>query len=324
MASTNKALSVLKVALSPAEEKKIPILMYHSVSDPERANQQLWPFAVSPRLFDEHMKYLYEHDYASLTVTQLITMLYHDRQSLPERPVVVTFDDGFADFFVNALPVLKRYNLVATLYIPTAFVGSTSRWLWREKEAAHAILTWDQIVEINAQGIECGGHSHTHPQLDLLPLSAARREIWQNKELLEQRLGQRIASFAYPHGYHSVALQRIVEEAGYTSACAVKYEMSVESTNPFSLARLGINADTDVDALAALLTSSAPSPLTMLYKRSRVPVWRFMRYCSDSTTRLRRGVPVGRPLSALDTSVDRPRARPTGTPFGEIPTLEKE
>jgi peptidoglycan/xylan/chitin deacetylase (PgdA/CDA1 family) len=286
MASTKKALSVLREVPTPSEEKKIPILMYHSVSEPGRANHQFWPFAVSPALFAEHIKYLHEHGYVSLTVTQLIELLYHNRQSLPEKPVVVTFDDGYADFFANALPVLKRYNFVATLYITTAFVGGRSSWLWREKEGTHPMLTWDQIAEINRQGIECGGHSHTHPQLDLLSLSAARREIIQNKELLEQHLGQKISSFAYPHGYHSTAIQRILKQAGYTSACAVKYEMSVETTSPFSLARLGIMADTDVDDLATLLTSSPPSSLNALYKRSCVPVWRFVRYCSDSTTRL--------------------------------------
>jgi peptidoglycan/xylan/chitin deacetylase (PgdA/CDA1 family) len=286
MASIKNALSVFRAVPTPSKEKKIPILMYHSISEPGRANHQRWPFAVSPALFAEHIKYLYEQGYVSLTVTQLITLLSHNRQSLPEQPVVVTFDDGYADFFANALPVLKRYNFVATLYITTAFVGGTSDWLWHEKEATHPMLTWEQIAEINRQGIECGGHSHTHPQLDLLPLSAAQREIMQNKELLEHYLDQKISSFAYPHGYHSVALQRILKQAGYTSACAVKYEMSVETTNPFSLARLGIMADTDVDDLATLLTSSPPSSLTALYKRSCVPAWRFVRYCSDSRTRL--------------------------------------
>jgi len=272
--------------LAHSKEKKIPILMYHSISEPERVNNQLWPFAVSPALFTEHIKYLYEHGYTSLTITQLITLLYHNRQSLPEQPVVVTFDDGYADFFANALPVLKRHNFVATIYIPTAFVGSTSNWLLREREATHPILTWDQIVEINGQGIECGGHSHTHPQLDLLPLSTARREIVQSKELLEHHLGQKIASFCYPHGYHSVDLQRTVKEAGYTSACGVKHEMSLETTNPFSLGRLQVCADTGVDALATLLTSSPPSPATLLYKRASAPVWRLVRYCSNSMTRL--------------------------------------
>ncbi|TMC19922.1 MAG: hypothetical protein E6J34_14300, partial [Chloroflexi bacterium] len=147
-----------KARLMHEELKKIPILMYHSISDPKRAGRQFRPFTVSPALFAEHMKYLYEHGYTSLTVTQLITLLSGERRRLPERPVVVTFDDGFADFFTDALPVLKRYNFVATVYIPTAFVGRTSTWLWREKEAIRPILTWGQISEMSTQGIECGGH----------------------------------------------------------------------------------------------------------------------------------------------------------------------
>ena len=257
--------------------------MYHSISN--SSNPKFKQFAVSPAAFAEQMAYLYTRRYTPITVTQLVHARSQKEIALPERPVVLTFDDGFADFYTDALPVLKRYNFVATLYITTAFVGSTSSWLWREKETTRPMLTWDQIAEINAQGIECGGHSHTHPQLDLLPLSAARDEIVQSKEVLTHHLGQAVSSFAYPYGYHSVALQRIVKEAGYTSACGVKYEMSVETTNPFSLARLLVSEDTSIDALAALLTSSPPSLATTLYKRARIPVWRLVRRYSNSMTR---------------------------------------
>jgi peptidoglycan/xylan/chitin deacetylase (PgdA/CDA1 family) len=290
MTTMKKTLSVLKTIpehlLADSEAKKIPILMYHSISEPKHIiSEQLKPFTVSPTSFSEHIKYLHEHGYTSLTVTQLITLLYHDKQNLPERPVVVTFDDGFANFFTDALPILKRYNFVATLYIATAFIGGTSRWLWREKETTHPMLTWKQIQEIHAQGIECGGHSHTHPQLDIVPLSVARREIIQSKELLEQHLGQKVYSFAYPHGYHSGPIQQVLKDVGYTSACAVKYEMCQETTNPFSLARLLASEETRVDTLAALLNSSPPSPAKRLYKQACAPLWRLVRYYSYSTTK---------------------------------------
>lgn len=260
---------------SQVEKQHIPILMYHSIAD--RASQQFKDFAVPPALFAEHIEYLHQHGYVPLTVTQLVDRLYRDRQSLPERPVVLTFDDGFADFFTDALPILKRYNFVATLYITTGFVGDTSRWLWREGEADRPMLTWDQIREIQRQGIECGGHTHTHPQLDLLPPSAARHEIVQCKRLLEEHLGSSIFSFAYPHGYHNAAVLRAVKDAGYTSACAVKYEMSVETTNPFAFARLLAGPQTGVDELASLLRTKAPSVTNKMYKRARVPVWRLIR-----------------------------------------------
>ncbi len=264
----------------PVEKKHIPILMYHSIA--EEASEHFKQFTVSPALFAKQMEYLHQHSYTPMTVTQLTTQLSQDKHNLPERPVVLTFDDGFADFFLSAFPILKRYYFAATVYVTTGFVGDTSRWLWREGEATRPMMTWEQIHEIDAGGIECGGHSHKHPQLDLIPLSVAQHEITHSKKVLEQHLGHNVYSFAYPHGYHSIALQRVVKAAGYTSACAVKYEMAtVETAHPFSLARLLAGPETGVSELATLLTSSAPSSITRVYKRACVPAWRFVRYTSN-------------------------------------------
>lgn len=261
------------------EKKKIPILMYHSIS--QSTNPKFKQFSVPPTLFAEHMAYLYQHDYTTLSATQFIQIRVQGKDKLPERSVLVTFDDGFADFFTEALPVLRWYGFVATLYITTAFINGTSLWMQHEGETTHSMLTWDQLLEINKCGIEIGAHSHSHPQLDILPLSLARDEIVRCKRLLEDKLSQEVWSFAYPHGYHSAAIQRLVREAGYTSACAVKYEMNTETTDPFALARLKMSSDTSVDALATLLTMRCPLPITTLYKRARIPVWRLVRRFSN-------------------------------------------
>ncbi len=269
------------------KQKQIPILVYHSIM--QSTNPKFKPFAVPPALFAEQMAYLHERSYTPINVTQLARMLLQERFVLPERPVVITFDDGFADFFTNALPVLWQYNFTATLYIVTGFVDSTSRWLAREGEAIRPMLTWDQISEINACGIECGGHSHWHPQLDTLPLTKARDEIVCCKKLLEDHLGQKVWSFAYPYGYHSAATKRLVQEAGYTSACAVKYAMSSTSADRFAMPRLRMGADTSIDALAALLASPVPSVGTTIYKHFRTSGWRFVRRCSASVPRQLQG-----------------------------------
>jgi peptidoglycan/xylan/chitin deacetylase (PgdA/CDA1 family) len=263
-----------------SEKKRIPILIYHSIS--HDATTKFKQFVVSPTLFAKHMAYLHQHEYTPITVSQFIYTRTREGSALPERPVVLTFDDGFADFFTEALPVLQHYGFTATLYIATAFVNGTSRWMQHEGEGTRLMLTWDQLVKITKCGIECGAHSHCHHQLDILPLAIAREEIAQCKRLLEYHLGQKVLSFAYPHGYHSAAIQRLVREAGYTSACAVKYAMSSETTDPFALARLFVNADTDVDALASLLTRDTPSAVTAIYTRARVPIWRLARRCSAS------------------------------------------
>src|SRR6185312_5321682 len=257
------------------EKKQIPILMYHSIA--QSTNPKFKQFAVPPASFAEQMTYLHQHAYTPINVTQLAHMLWKERFALPERPVVLTFDDGFADFFTNALPVLQHYGFTATLYLATGFIGSTSRWLAREGEGTRSMLTWDQVREIGACGIECGGHSHWHPQLDTLPLAEARDEIVRCKKLLEDHLGQKVWSFAYPYGYQSEAIKRLVREAGYTSACAVGYAMSSTTADPFALERLQVEADMSGDDLAALLARPIQPIGTRIYKRFRTAGWRLVR-----------------------------------------------
>ena len=256
--------------------------MYHSVS--QHAAPKFKRFAVAPVLFNEHMAYLHQHAYTPVTVTQLIQALAQGGTTLPEKPVVLTFDDGFSDFYTEVLPVLRRYSFVATLYIVTAFINETSRWLQKEGEATRPMLTWDQIASISEAGIECGGHTHTHPELDTLPLSRAQAEIVQCKQLLEKHLGQDVLSFAYPYGYHTAGIKQLVRDAGYTSACAVKYEMSSEATDPFALTRLIVSADMSVSELANALTKGT-SPVITLSKRIATPVWRLARQSSAALTK---------------------------------------
>lgn len=268
-------------------EQKIPILMYHSISS--EATQLFRPFTVAPALFAAHMVYLHQHGYTPLSVSQFIQMRSRQDGMFPGRPVVITFDDGFADFFTAALPVLRKYRFAATLYVPTGYVNGTSRWLRREHETARPMLTWEQLREISASGIECGAHSHSHPQLDTLSLAMARQEIVRSKALLEEHLGHTVASFAYPYGYLTAAVRRLVQDAGFTSACAVKFAMSSLTTDPFALARLIIKSDTSVEALAMLLQNHRMSLCTTMYIRARTPVWRLVRCCSASVTRYLRG-----------------------------------
>jgi peptidoglycan/xylan/chitin deacetylase (PgdA/CDA1 family) len=253
-------------------EKKIPILMYHSISC--STNPRFAQFAVSPIRFAEQMTYLHEHGYTPVTVTQWVESL---RRQLPEKLVILTFDDGMADFYTNALPILARYGFGATLYITTSFVGGACGWLQREGEATRRMLTWSQIAEIQAAGIECGGHTHTHPQLDMLPLTKARSEIVTCKRMLEDALGQQVQSFAYPYGYYTKAIQRLVQAAGYTSACAVKHSMNAETTNLFALTRLMVEAATDMSDFENLLTGRSSYRLSTIYARMRTPVWQVVR-----------------------------------------------
>ncbi len=252
--------------------------MYHSIS--EQAGPKFKPFTVAPALFAEHIHYLHQHGYTPMTVSQLVQAYAQEEDMLPVKPVVVTFDDAFLDFYTAALPILERYSFPATLYIPTAYVNRTSRWMQQTGEGSRAILSWDQLREISQAGIECGAHSHSHPQMDLLTLPQARKEILQSKLILEEHLGEEVFSFAYPYGYHTDAIKQSVYDAGYTSACAVKNALTTEATDPFALARVLVGPDADVHSFAALLEGHDRRITTATYTRPLVPAWRLVRFCS--------------------------------------------
>jgi len=222
------------------------------------------------------MAYLDEAGYQTWNVSEWISNLAMHRISRPEKAVILTFDDGFADFYSNALPVLTTYQLRATLYITTGYVGATSRWLAREGEADRSMLSWEQIAEINASGIECGAHTIYHPSLDILSTGESRQEITESKSILEDHLKQEVNSFAYPYGHHDWRVRDQIQEAGYTSACAVKNAYSSLMDDPLALARITITHDVGVDELCDLLTRPrlrvAPFP-----EQIRTRLWRIVR-----------------------------------------------
>ncbi|HEX2910685.1 MAG TPA: polysaccharide deacetylase family protein [Chloroflexia bacterium] len=254
--------------------QKIPILLYHSIS--EEASPEFKLYTVTPAMFERQLAYLSGQHYSPLTVTELVTALRTGGSTLPEKPVIITFDDGFQDFYTAALPALTRYGFTATLYVTTGLIEKTSKWLASEGEGTRRMLNWSQLYEIDASGIELGGHTLNHPQLDLLPASMARNEIELCKKTLEHKLGYPVLSFAYPHGYHTSTIKRMVREAGFTSACAVKFAMSSVNDDPFALSRLLVTNDTDEEAFEALL-SSQNSTVKMAAKKALAPAWRMWR-----------------------------------------------
>ena len=260
----------------------VPILMYHSISS--QASPRLRKSTVAPHLFAGHMAYLAEHYYTSITVTQFVKALTGPKLGLPERPVILTFDDGFVDFYTDVLPILQHYNFIATLYITTAFVGA-KHWLKYEDGLTKPMLNWDQIAEISAAGIECGAHSHSHPQLDTLPEVVARDEIMHCKRVLEEQLGREVSSFSYPFGHYTPAVRQWVRAAGYSSACSVKNAISSTVDDPFSLARLMVTADTSVDNFATMLTDRSLW-VTDPRKGVQIMAMQLLRYGAVQLTRV--------------------------------------
>lgn len=257
--------------LTARPPRSIPILLYHSVSDDPSGEAA--PFAVAPGAFRRQLAHLRDTGWTATTVSELVRGL-RQRAPLPERLVLLTFDDGFADFHGHALPALEDFGFPATLYMTTGFVADQPD----DQPVARPgpMLSWGQLAEVAERGVEIGAHSHTHPELDALVPRVLEREVVRPKRLLEDRLGRAVASFAYPHGYANARLRRGVQAAGYRSACAVRNLPSHPGDDHFFLARQTMLPTTGLEAFRDILAAPYRPP-TLLQAQVLPAGWRLVR-----------------------------------------------
>ncbi len=193
----------------------VPILVYHKILtiDPDAAQKHtsLRKFNVDPEIFREQLSYVVENGYTVLTMHDLLEKVKEG--AIPPKPLVITIDDGWRSQYENALPVLVFYNIPATFYIYTGVVGSP------------AYMTWDELKDLVAHGMEIGGHTKTHPRLTKVPLLRLHSELSESKTVLENKLGVNITDFAYPYGDYNDLVIKAVKQAGYLSARTSKQGM---------------------------------------------------------------------------------------------------
>jgi peptidoglycan/xylan/chitin deacetylase (PgdA/CDA1 family) len=227
-------------------DRPIPILLYHSISD--APDPWIRRFAVTPRTFGRHLDLVAASGATTLTVSAFADALARGPAALPERPVLITFDDGFADFRDAALPALLARDLAATLYATTGFLG-------RRGPGGARMLDWRDLAEMawGHGAVEIGGHTDSHPQLDIAGPARAREEITRCRAQLEDVLGTAPRSFAYPHGYSTAAVRAMVRAAGFDTACAVRNAFSSAADDRLALARLTVRVDTPDGRIEAWL-----------------------------------------------------------------------
>jgi peptidoglycan/xylan/chitin deacetylase (PgdA/CDA1 family) len=129
---------------------------------------------------------------------------------LPEKPIIITFDDAYADTAVYALPILRRYGFGAVVFVVTGRMGGTNAWDEAEGCGTLQLMTADQIRYWAGQGIEFGAHSRTHPDLTKLSVAEREAEIIGSKNDLSALLGLPVISFAYPYGEYNDAVRGLV------------------------------------------------------------------------------------------------------------------
>ena len=241
----------------------VPVLLYHSVSDASDAREDQW--SVRVRDFRADMDVILESGRTPVTADQYGRCL-RGEADLPARPVLITFDDGFADFADTVLPILCAAGFSATLFVTTGWVG-------RSRMLSAAALR--QIGGV--PGIEIGAHSVSHPHLDVVRQDNARQEMLESKRFLEDHLQHPIASFAYPHGSHRRATRSLAVEAGFRNAHAVKNAMSHHGDDPFAVARFTVHGRTTRQQVADVVNGGGVR-LAPRRERIRTRAYRVVRF----------------------------------------------
>lgn len=214
----------------------VPILMYHAFSAQGEPHGR---FVMPIQKFKQQMTWLKRAGYQVIGLQDYINCRLQNRLP-PKRAVIITIDDGYADSWNLACPVLRQYDFPATLFAVSQSVGKKNTWAEQDGLADRLMLTWPALRELQANGIDIGAHTRTHPILPEIPPNRALEEITGSLQELEQGLGKPIHLFSYPYGKHNPQIQALVEQAGFQAACSTDEGKNSLATSLYRLHRVEI------------------------------------------------------------------------------------
>ena len=214
----------------------VPILMYHMVSD-DIAGTKLPKLRVSPRRFRAQMAYLKDKGYHSITIKEWLDSR-HGKGVCPSKPIIITFDDGYRNFYTSAWPILESHGFKAVVFLVTKYIGGVNSWDQEKGEPEEPLLNAEEIKDLALSDVEFGSHSHTHQDLTQLPLSAVETDVKASRSVLGGALGNEIIAFSYPYGKENEKIRWAVREAGFQAACVIHHGDNDEVVDPFQLKRI--------------------------------------------------------------------------------------
>lgn len=218
--------------------------MYHSVSD------NGWFFSVSPEEFERQIRYLRKktHPVRLEDVANFVA----NKKSLPSRAVAVTFDDGYLDFKENALPILRKYGIPATLFVCAGEINP------KDLGSDLPLMTAEEIAKLSRDPlVTIGSHGLTHGKLTRLSPEMAKNEIGQSRVLLEKATGKPIDFFAYPKGSFNSLIMDYTEKAGYGAAFTAIQRLVDRNCAIYGIPRVQIDRSTSFLEFKAKLTRAA-------------------------------------------------------------------
>lgn len=221
----------------------VPILMYHHIGD--SYDQAAADLTVSPQNFEAQVKYFKESGYNSVTLKEAYNA-FENSAALPSKPIVFTFDDGYEDAFVNAVPILKKYGYVGSFAIATELLGRPSYGVWND------------VFYAKDQGMEIISHSENH--LDLTKPIYSKddlyREIFLSKQILEEKLGTSIDFFVYPYGRFNQTVEQMIKDAGYKMALTTEFGTNIRENYLFEVQRVRVHGQNGLEKLRKIFEKS--------------------------------------------------------------------
>lgn len=224
--------------------------MYHRIA--REFEQNIHPYyrvVTTPEVFSKHMDTLADEGYQVIGLDVAVNMLRREsnaRQVVPAKPVVITFDDGFHDFYTDGFPILCRHGFTATVFLPTSFINHKDR-----KIAGKSFLSWSEVRELNKGGITFGSHSVSHDHLVKMPRTEVELELKQSKETIEEMTGSAVLSFSYPFAFPEnnkkfvSFLHDALKYCGYSCAVTTSIGTADSGQDTFFLRRIPVNSDDD-------------------------------------------------------------------------------
>lgn len=244
-AATTSAIKTTYIApLNSGRSVNVPILMYHYIgNNPNPADKARYILETTPDMLDAELNYLSQSGYTPISLDTLYAAL-EGQATLPSKPIVLSFDDGYVDFFVNAFPILEKYHFHAVSFIPTSLMNQGY------------YMTWAEIKQIQQSGlVSFEAHSLTHPDLTAISPEKAQQEIAESKKILESETGAPVNFFAYPYGTSNSLIQQYVRQAGYAAAVGTWYGRTEAEGDIFNWPRVRINGEITLQQFESQLSS---------------------------------------------------------------------
>ena len=204
------------------DPRTVMVLNYHKVVDEHMS------LSVPLADFEQHMKWLKEYGYTSITPEELYEFIVNGSE-LPEKPVLITFDDGYKDNYTNAYPIMKKYGFTGTIFVVTGFLGVYDNY-----------MTWEQAKELSDNGFSIESHTYSHKSMTETSDEEISKELTKSRDTIKNKLGIDADFMAYPTGTYNLHIAELVQKAGYKGAFTIKYDNVSRESNVYALERVPI------------------------------------------------------------------------------------